>query len=374
MSTPPAPLAAVKKIRVGLIGAGNWANHGHLRVLELLPDYEVVAIQARRREAAEAAAERYHIATIVDTVEEMVTLPNVDLVLVLNTAPQHAETVRAVIAAGKDVYCEWPLTVSTEIAEELVQLAEKAGVRHVVGLQRRLAPHNRFVRDLIANNYVGRVRSVRMHVSMNYFQATLPKGLAWTIPPENFSSVVAIYAGHFLDLLFHGTRKPVSISALMADQFKTVTIRETGEAFSTTTPNQLVLVGELGDDAVLSVHIEGGKRNGSGVQIDITGTEGDLRITNASAFGDVGDDYVIEGARGDNLSLARLEIPADYDWLPESGLPSAVLELANLYVAFSRGTDGEDAAPNFSDALWMHRLMDGFAKTSESGVRAAVSP
>ena len=372
MSTEAIAAPLAKKIRVGLLGAGNWAKHGHLRVLDLLPEYEVVAIQARRREAAESAAAQYRIATVVDTAEELIALPEVDLVLVLSPAPQHAETVRAVIAAGKDVYCEWPLTINSEIAAELAQLADKAGVRHLVGLQRRLAPHNRFVRDLIANEYVGKLRSVRMHVSMNYFQATMPKALAWTIPAENFSTVVSIYAGHFLDMLFHSTRKPVSISALMKNQFKTMTIAETGEEIATSAPHQLVLIGDLGDDAVLSVHIEGGKRNGSGVQIDITGTEGDLRITNASAFGDVGDDYVIEGAHGDNLPLTRLDIPTSYNWLPESGLPSAVLELANLYTAFARGSEGIDTAPSFDDALWMHDLMDGFEVSSEDGVRAKV--
>jgi predicted dehydrogenase len=372
MSTQPAAASPAKKIRVGLIGAGNWANHGHLRVLDLLPEYEVVAIQARRREASETAASQYRIATVVDTVEELIALPEIDLVLVLNTAPQHAETVRAVIAAGKDVYCEWPLTVSSEIAQELVELAEKAGVRHVVGLQRRLAPHNRFVRNLIADNYIGKLRSVRMHVSMNYFQETMPKALAWTIPEENFSTVVAIYAGHFLDMLFHSTRRPLSISAITQNQFKTMTIAETGEVIPTTSPHQLVLIGDFGDDAVLSVHIEGGKRNGSGVQIDITGTEGDIRITNVSAFGDVGDAYVVEGAHGDNLPLAKLDIPASYDWLPESGLPEAVLELANLYVAFARGKEGVDAAPTFKDALWMHGIMDDFVASSRGGVRVSV--
>ena len=68
-----------------------------------------------------------------------------------------------------------------------------------------------------------------------------------------------------------------------------------------------MLVGTLENGAVLSVHIEGGKRNGSGVQIDITGDEGDIRISNTSAFGDVGDDYVIEGAHGDNIPLQTLE-------------------------------------------------------------------
>ena len=355
-------------IRVGIIGAGNWARHGHLRVLDLLSQYEVIAVQARRREAAEDAAAQFSISRVVDTVEELVALADVDLVVVLNTAPQHAETVRAAIAAGKHVYCEWPLTVSSAIAEELAGLAQAAGVRHVVGLQRRLAPHNRYLRDLVAGGYVGTLRSVRMHVSMNYFQALRSSALRWTAPPENFSSVVAIYAGHFLDMLFAAIGRPTSLTALLVNQFHEVTIAGTDEVIPTTTPDQLVLSARLSGDAVLSVHVEGGKRNGSGVQIDITGDAGDLRITNASAFGDVGDDYIIEGAHGDDLPMERMPIPTSYDWLPKSGLPSAVLELANLYVAFARdGEDGTHDAPTFDDAVWLHHLFDSFARSSDSG-------
>jgi hypothetical protein len=95
------------------------------------------------------------------------------------------------------------------------------------------------------------------------------------------------------------------------------TVADTGERIETDAPDQLVLSGVIGDDAVLSVHIEGDKRNGSGVQIDITGDAGDLRITNVSAFGTVGEDYIVEGASGGNLQLQKLEIPASYNWLPE---------------------------------------------------------
>jgi predicted dehydrogenase len=361
------------KIRVGVIGIGNWAQHGHLRVLDLLPQYEVVAVQARRKEAATGAAARFGIPLVADSVDELIALPDLDLVLVLNTAPQHAETVRKVIAAGKDVYCEWPLTVNTETALELAGLARAAGIRHVVGLQRRLAPHNRYLKDLLAEGFIGRLRSVRMHVSMNYFQALRGKALDWTVPPENFSSVVAIYAGHFLDMLLHAVGKPTSLSALLVNQFPEITIAETGIVIPTTTPDQLVLSARLGGSAVLSVHIEGGKRNGSGVQIDITGDKGDLKITNASAFGDVGDDYLIEGASGDNLPMAKMPVPASYDWLPPSGLPSAVLELANLYVAFANDVaTGSHTAPTFEDAVWLHRLFDSFETSSVEGRRAEV--
>jgi predicted dehydrogenase len=346
-------------IRVGIIGVGNWARHGHLRVLNLLPHYHLQAVYSERRERAEAAAGEYGIAQVADSVEALVNDPDVDLVVVLNTAPQHEANVRAAIAAGKDVYCEWPLTTTTADSESLLQLADKAGVRHIVGLQRRHAPHNRYLQDLLQQGYVGKVRSVRMHVSMNYFQAVRPDALRWTAPEENFSSVVSIYAGHFLDMLFTATGWPLSVSGLTVSQFPQVTIKETGEILPSTAPDQLVLSGLLEDGGVISIHIEGGKRNGSGVQIDITGEEGDLRISNRAAFGDIGDDYLIEGAHGDHLALQALPVPDNYLRLPASSLPSAVLELAELYYVHAQDiAEGTHAAATFKDAVRLHRLLD----------------
>ncbi|WP_420994172.1 Gfo/Idh/MocA family protein [Cupriavidus sp. 30B13] len=370
MSSNQEAARAAAPIRVGLVGIGNWARHGHLRVLSLLPGYALAAIYSQRREAAASAAREYGIAHVVDSLDALVDHPEVDMVVVLTTAPQHEQAVRAAIGAGKDVYCEWPLSTSTGTSQELVRLAQERGVRHVVGLQRRHAAHNRYLKDLLAQGYVGKLRSVRMHVSMNYFQALRPDALRWTAPPENFSSVIAIYAGHFVDMLLAATGWPTSVSALTVNQFDRITIKETGEVFPTTTPDQLVLTGSLAGGAVLSVHVEGGKRNGSGVQIDITGDAGDLRITNTSAFGDVGDDYRIEGAHGDNLPLAPLPVPAAYDRLPPSALPSAVLELAELYTAFEHDVrQGTATAPTFADAVRMHKLLDAAVASSDDGRR-----
>jgi predicted dehydrogenase len=361
-------------IRVGLVGLGNWARHGHVRVLSLLPEYALSAVYSQRRDVAQAAATQYGFRHVVNSLEELVTHPEVDLVIVLTTAPQHEEAVRAAIAAKKDVYCEWPLTTLTTTSEELVRLADEAGVRHIVGLQRRLAPHNRYVKDLLAQGYVGKIRSVRMHVSMNYFQARRSNALRWTAPIENFSSVIAIYAGHFLDMLFAATGWPVSIAALAVNQFAEVIIAETGEVIPTTTPDQLVLAGLLNDGGVVSIHIEGGKRNGSGVQIDITGDQGDLKITNRSAFGSAGDDYIVEGAHGDNLPLSVLPVPAQYDDLPSSELPSAVLELAELYAAYARdAASGTRDAATFADAVRMHKLIDAAMFSTQSGRRIDVA-
>lgn len=364
---------ASSPIRVGIVGIGNWARHGHVRVLKLLPQYELTGIYSQRKEAATQAAKELGFKFVADSLDELVNHPDIDLVIVLTTAPQHEEGIRAAIAAGKHVYSEWPLTPSTATSRSLIEAANARGLRHVVGLQRRLAPHNRYLRDLLAQGFVGKLRSVRIHVSMNYFQALRHNALRWTIPEENFSSVVAIYAGHFLDMLFEATGWPLDVSALSISQFPKVTIKETGEVFDSTAPDQLVMLGHLADGAVVSVHIEGGKRNGSGVQIEITGDEGDLRITNTSAFGDVGDDYQIEGAHGDNLPLEPMPVPSSYDVLPESDLPSAVLELAELYAAYAADVaNGTKTAPTFDDAVRMHELLDAVEESTKTGQRVSL--
>lgn len=78
-------------IRVGIIGVGNWARHGHLRVLDLLPQYHLQAVYSERRERAEAAADEYSIPDIAGSVEALVNNPEVDLIVVLNTAPSMKE-------------------------------------------------------------------------------------------------------------------------------------------------------------------------------------------------------------------------------------------------------------------------------------------
>lgn len=105
------------------------------------------------------------------------------------------------------------------------------------------------------------------------------------------------------------------------------------------------------------------------MQIDITGDQGDLKITNRSAFGDVGDDYVIEGAHGDNLALQVLPLPENYLRLPASSLPSAVLELAELYYVYAQDVaEGTHAAATFEDALRLHRLLDAAKSATEKAI------
>ncbi len=93
----------------------------------------------------------------------------------------------------------------------------------------------------------------------------------------------------------------------------------------------------------------------------------DLRILNTSAFGDVGDNYRIFGVRGNAQPLVEMPVPASYDRIPASQLPSAVLELAELYAAYASDVAaGEHKAPTFEDAVVLHRFLNASTRELRS--------
>ncbi|GJI98276.1 oxidoreductase [Duganella caerulea] len=356
------------KIRVGIVGAGTWAEYGHIPSLKLLPQYEITAIFSRSQEKANQVAAQHGIRHALNSLEALVAHPEVDLVLVLNPAPSHEQAIRAAIAAGKDVYSEWPLTPSKAVSQELMELADRAGVRHIVGLQRRLGPDYRYVRDLLRDGYIGELRSVRLHVSVEYFQQRRLQTLYFTVPAENFSSLLSIYGGHFFDAVFTMVGHPDSIHALTVNQFKEVTLIESGTVLPHTLADQVVVSGSFANGAVLTAHLEAGKRNNFGWQLDLTGSAGDLKISNHTSFGNAFN--VIEGAQGDAQPMRVLPVPEAYNWLPPSDLGGSQLELTNLYAAYASDLrDGTRLAPTFTDALVMHELLEKIEASSSSGQR-----
>jgi predicted dehydrogenase len=355
------------KIRTGLIGVGNWARYGHIPALQSLQDFEITAVSSRQLSKAQEVAELFSIPHALDDARQLVEHPDVDLVVVLPPAPEHAALGRMAIEAGKDVYCEWPLTTNTSDSENLLSRAEAAGVRHVVGLQRRLGASAQYVRDLIAGGYVGHLRSVSMRVSIEYFGPVRPPSLEWTLPAANFSHLLSIYGGHFFDLLFNLVGQPASVNALVTSQFPTLTLSRTGESFPNETPDAVLAIGRLSGDGLFSVQIEAGKLNNAGLQIEITGTEGNLRISNEKSFGNVTDN-LIEGAQGSGQPFSVLEAPPRYELPEASALDVSVQDLAHLYASYAADRKaGTYRAPGFREAVTMHRFIDAVVIASATG-------
>ncbi|AUX44355.1 oxidoreductase [Sorangium cellulosum] len=347
------------KIRVGIIGASpdrGWAVATHLPALAALDGYEITAVSTTRQASADEAARRFGARHAFDRAEPLIEHPDVDLVVVSVRAPEHARPVRAAVAAKKDVFCEWPLGVSLAEATELAGAAEAAGVRTVIGLQRRLAPSVRHLRQLLDEGYLGKLRSVNIHAAVPQTGARRARSDAYAADVNSGANVLTIFAAHFLDTVFAVVGEPESLSSIVTRQFDQTTLIETGEVLPVTAPDQALIAGTLANGAVLSAHFEAGKRNGPVVSCTLTGTEGDIVLS---------QDMSLSGARGDGQPLQPIPTPEHLSWLPRSGLSDDAFQIAHVYAAFAKDlAEGTSVAPTFRDALKLHRLVDTIAQAS----------
>src|SRR5450755_614344 len=89
----------------------------------------------------------------------MVRSDEVDIISICVKVPEHRDIL---LAAGKHIYCEWPLGRNIQKAEELATTAERAGVHVTIGLQARLSPVPRRARQLVQDGAIGRPLSARI--------------------------------------------------------------------------------------------------------------------------------------------------------------------------------------------------------------------
>src|SRR4051794_13238074 len=157
--------SGLSKLGVGIIGVSptrGWAATAHIPALHALPNYEIRALSAHSDESARAAGEAFGVRKVFSDHERLVTQPDIDVVAVTVKVAHHQEIVSAALAAGKAVYCEWPLGRDLDDARAMAALAAEQGVNTVIGLQARQAPAIEFVQELLRDGYVGEVLSTTM--------------------------------------------------------------------------------------------------------------------------------------------------------------------------------------------------------------------
>ena len=348
-----------------MIGVGDWARYGHLPAIATLPDVDVVAISSRSVGTAATVAAEVGAAHALGDHRDLVAHPDVDLVVVTAPVPEHARLVGDAIEAGKDVYSEWPLTTSTHASQELLSSARAAGVRHVVGLQRGHSPSARFVADLVAQGRVGEIRGATMTVRVDALPTHVTQRHAWSLEPAGFVNLLTVYGGHFADLLFRTVGPPSRVSAIMQNQFPVSTIVETGEQVPSRAPHAVMAMGELQRGGLFSIHLEAAQPRGTGLQLDITGTEGVLRLHNPRAYRST-QDGTVHGILGHATSFASVPVPASYRRLDDSGLDASARDVAYLYDAYAHDVAaGTTTVTDFEDAVRLHRLIDHMGQSSE---------
>jgi predicted dehydrogenase len=358
---------------VGIIGVSvqrGWAATAHIPALRALPNYEIRALSAHSAESARAAGEAFGVGAVFSDHEEMLAQPDIDVVAVTVKAPHHRELVSAALAAGKAVYCEWPLGRDLDDARSMAALAAERGVRTVVGLQARQAPAIGFVQELLSGGYVGEVLSTTM-VGLSVPGDVVVKANAYMLDETTGANLLTIAVGHSLDILNHVLGEFADLSAVSALRRPVITIEETGEQIVKTAADQIAVIGTLRSGATASIHIREGVAGGTRFLWEINGTDGTLQITAAGAQPQIFP-LTVAGAKGEN-EPTELVVPAalTQKWPSLTGLAGApAYNVGRAYAAFAVDiNNGTHTVPDFPDAVRRHEVIAAIERSAASGER-----
>jgi len=133
-----------------------------LRCARLPESFDIVGVANTSLESSQAAAAAMSLPKAYAECAEMVSAPEIDIVTVTVKVAHHLEIVRAAIEAGKHVYCEWPLGNGLAEAEETRRDRPGQGQLGVIGTQARVAPEIEYLKQLIADGFVGEVLSTTL--------------------------------------------------------------------------------------------------------------------------------------------------------------------------------------------------------------------
>ncbi len=141
IENPKAKRAASgEKIRLGLIGAGNFVRSTMLPIMKETGLFEFCGLATTGGVGGAQANDGTPFGYTTNNYQELLSDPEIDLIAVSTQHNSHAKFVIEALKAGKNVYCEKPLCLTLDELTAIKEAYEQSEGELFVGLNRRHAP------------------------------------------------------------------------------------------------------------------------------------------------------------------------------------------------------------------------------------------
>jgi len=195
-------------LRVGLIGAGNFATGTMLPAMTSIEGLELVGVCAAAGSRGQHTGLKFGFRYCTTDESEILRDVTVDTVAIATRHHLHAQQVLRAMRAGKHVFCEKPLCLTESDLAEIVRACFEPGApRLLVGYNRRFAPLAKSLRPFLA--------AIPDPLAMHYRVNAGPLlSTHWLQDPEQGGGRVLGEVCHFVDfLIFASGSLPVEVHA-----------------------------------------------------------------------------------------------------------------------------------------------------------------
>lgn len=187
------PRPARGTVRVGLIGAGLFARTTLLPELRRISGVHLVGVATATGSSAHHVARAFGFDYATADPQEMLDDKSIDCVLIATRHDSHARLAAAALGAGKDVFVEKPLALTTAELLEVAEAWGAGGGRLMVGFNRRHSPHAAALKEFLG----GAAGPALLHCRVN--AGDVPTG-SWVNDPLAGGDRVRGELCHFVDL------------------------------------------------------------------------------------------------------------------------------------------------------------------------------
>jgi predicted dehydrogenase len=354
---------AKAELRVGVIGAGRWANWAHLPAWKRDQRCELVAVCDVAQDLAEEAGRKFEIPIVTDDYRALLTRDDIDVIDVVTGDSEHFEITMAALETGKHVLVEKPVAHDFRDTLRARDLAAKHGLKTKVGFTFRYSPAVRYMKELIDKGWVGTPYIYNAYEQNS--QWIDPQTPLRQVPSDVDAERIRVsslegYGAPVIDL-GHWFMKAdlTSVVGVLRNFVPERMIRETGTMMRANIDDGDVFIGEFEGGAICSVQssfVTVG--NYPGIEVRVYGSEGALIARLVEEFGVM---ETLKGAKPDAVEFVDVEVPDRL--FPPGGTvnePWPTLYYSNLTANFVDeildGTGKNEG--NFADAAWVQEVIN----------------
>ena len=352
-------------IRIGVVGV-NFGAQVQLPGL-ISEGYEVVAVCARRKESAQACAEKFGVPHAFTDLDTMLKMPGLDAVSIVTPNHLHHPMGMAALRAGKHLLLEKPFAVNMKEAWDLLAEAKKRTTQTaMVGHEFRFAPPRMYIKELLGQGYVGKLNLAMVSLLVG-FRGSASAAPPWS-PAADLDQGGGLHKGlgsHYIDCLRDWFGDINGVSARLATNNPDRTDPSSGKMLKATADDAFgfAVTFQRGGWATMVASL--GAPLGPGARFEMYGSEGTLVTSHAGANPTVAD-KVLGGKVGEKAlhempPPARHHAPVDER---DHRLPSFRMMVQRFAEGVRKGTSPE---PNFLDGFRSQQVMDGIVESNRTG-------
>lgn len=281
LASAPAGRAGSGRVGVGVIGAGNISTQ-YLTNLTSFPDVEVRFIADIDLDRAQFQAQAFNV-TGFGTVEQLLSDPQIEIVVNLTIPKAHAEVAHQALAAGKHVWTEKPIALDRASGRALLDAAHAAGLRVATAPDTFLGAAIQTARRLIESGAIGEAKS-----ALTLMQQPGPE--SWHPNPDFLFQEgagplfdVGPYYVTTLIQLFGPVRRVAAVASKSKERRTIGSGPRAGESFDVTVPTHVTAVFEF-ESGRTSQSIFSFDSQIRRTLFEVTGVDGALEMADPNMF------------------------------------------------------------------------------------------